>query len=211
MYDLPQYKEADPEVIKQFIKENPFAFLSGADAQNHPVMTQVPVFLEEENGKQFLRGHIMKNTDHHKAFLHNANVLVVFTGPHCYVSGTWYSDPHTASTWNYISVHVKGQIKFLDQEGLIEILRKTTLHFEGYNKQSTTIFDNLTKEYTHKLMPAIAGFEIEVTSMDNVYKLSQNRDQESYLNIKKKLAEQEGDALVIAREMEKRTDQLFPE
>lgn len=211
MYDLPQYKEADSEVIRLFIKEHPFAFLSGADAQNHPVMTQVPVFLEEENGKQFLRGHIMKNTDHHKAFLHNANVLVVFTGPHCYVSGTWYSDPHTASTWNYISVHVKGQIKFLDQEGLIEILRKTTLHFEGYNKESTTIFDNLTKEYTHKLMPAIVGFEIEVISMDNVYKLSQNRDQESYLNIKKELAQQEGDAKTIACEMEKRTGQLFSE
>lgn len=204
MYDLPQYKESDPEVINQFIAANPFAFLTGCDENNHPVMTQVPVFLEAENGRQFLRGHIMKNTDHHKAFLHNPNVLVVFTGPHCYISGTWYSDPHTASTWNYISVHVSGHIKFLDQEGLIEILRKTTLHFEGNNKESTTIFDNLTKEYTGKLMPAIAGFEIEVSSIENVFKLSQNRDEKSHENIKVKLREQGGDAGLIAEEMEKR-------
>ncbi len=211
MYDLPQYKESDPEVIRQFIAANPFAFLTGCDENNHPVLTQVPVFLEEENGKQFLRGHIMKNTDHHKAFIHNPNVLVVFTGPHCYVSGTWYSDPHTASTWNYISVHAMGHIRFLDQQGLMEILRKTTLHFEGYNKESTTIFDNLSKEYTHKLMPAISGFEIEVSSLENVYKLSQNRDQKSYASIKEKLKQAGGDATIIANEMEKRTSQLFPE
>lgn len=124
MYDLPQYKEADPAVIKQFIQDHPFAFLAGCDAQDQPVITQVPVFLEEEDGREYLRGHIMKNTDHYKAFLHNPNALMVFSGAHSYVSGTWYSDPHTASTWNYMAVHVKGLIRYLDKEGLIRILKK---------------------------------------------------------------------------------------
>ena len=80
MYDLPYYKEKNEDVVMQFIDEHPFAFLSGCDSENKPVATQVPVFLEDEDGKKILRGHIMKNTDHHKAFLHNNNVLVVFTG-----------------------------------------------------------------------------------------------------------------------------------
>src|SRR6187402_3357228 len=127
MYDLPYFKEQDEKVVREFIDKHPFAFVSGCDVHNKPIGTQLPVFLESLNGKLILRGHMMKNTDHHKAFMHNENVLVVFTGPHCYVSATWYSDPHQASTWNYMSVHAKGVISFLDQEALIRMLRKTSL------------------------------------------------------------------------------------
>ncbi|HEY6954031.1 MAG TPA: FMN-binding negative transcriptional regulator [Flavisolibacter sp.] len=210
MYDLPYFKEQDDEVVKKFIHDHPFAFIAGCDAQNKPVATQIPVFLEHEDGKLLLRGHIMKNTDHHRAFLANSNVLAVFTGAHTYVSATWYSDPDTASTWNYMSVHAKGIIRFLDDDALAGVLRKTSLHFENYNKESTTVFDNLSEDYTQRLMKAIVAFEIEVLELDNVFKLSQNRDAESYKNIKHRLMRQGGSASVIAEEMEKRTGQLFP-
>jgi transcriptional regulator len=210
MYDLPYFKEQDDEVVKKFIHDHPFAFIAGCDAQNKPVATQIPVFLEHEDGKLLLRGHIMKNTDHHRAFLANSNVLAVFTGAHTYVSATWYSDPHTASTWNYMSVHAKGIIRFLDDDALAGVLRKTSLHFENYNKESTTVFDNLSEDYTQRLMKAIVAFEIEVLELNNVFKLSQNRDAESYKNIKHRLLQQGGSASVIAEEMEKRTGQLFP-
>jgi transcriptional regulator len=210
MYDLPYFKEQDEEVIKKFIDEHPFALLTGCDSDNKPVATQVPVFIEENGGRKILRGHIMRNTDHHKAFLHNEHVLVVFTGPHTYVSGTWYSNPHTASTWNYMSVHVNGIIKFLDDAALVDVLRMTTLHFENHNHQSATIFDNLPSEYTQKLMKAIVAFEIEVKEMDAVFKLSQNRDAESYQNIIEKLKEQNQDGRDIAEEMEKRRKEVFP-
>jgi transcriptional regulator len=210
MYNLPYYKEKNHQVIKEFIDRHPFAFLTGCNSENKPVATQVPVFIEEHNGKKILRGHIMKNTDHHKAFLYNNNVLVVFTGSHTYVSGTWYSNPYIASTWNYMSVHVKGIIRFLDDAALEDVLRKTTLHFENYDHQSTTIFDNLPLEFKQKVMHAIVAFEIEVVQIDNVFKLSQDRDAESYQNITEKLKQQGEDGQVIAAEMEKRTKELFP-
>ncbi len=210
MYDLPYYKEKNELVIKEFVDRHPFAFLTGCDSENKPVATQVPVFIEEKDGKKILRGHIMKNTDHHKAFLYNHNVLVVFTGNHTYVSATWYSNPHIASTWNYMSVHAKGIIRFLDDTALEDVLRKTSLHFENYNQQSPTVFDNLSVEFKQKVMKAIVAFEIEVKEMDNVFKLSQDRDAESYHNIKAKLKEQGEDGKVIATEMELRTKELFP-
>lgn len=209
MYDLPYHKEHNATVIKEFVDQHPFAFLAGCDSANRPVATQVPVFIEEKDGKNVLRGHIMKNTDHHKAFLHNENVLVVFTGHHTYVSATWYSNPHMASTWNYMSVHVKGVIRFLDDAALEEVLRKTTLHFENDDHQSSTIFDNLPLEFKQKVMKAIVAFEIEVREMDNVFKLSQDRDIQSYHNIIGKLQGQGEDGQVIAAEMGKRTEQLF--
>ena len=141
MYDLPYHKENDPQVIQAFVDEHPFAFLTGVDVDSRPVATQVPVFIEDKDGRKIMRGHIMKHNDHHKAFLHNPNVLVVFTGHHTYVSATWYSNPYLASTWNYMSVHVKGIIRFLDDAALDDVLRKTTLHFENYNPESTTVFE----------------------------------------------------------------------
>ncbi|MEP6594570.1 MAG: FMN-binding negative transcriptional regulator [Ginsengibacter sp.] len=209
MYNLQYFKEKDEKVIHEFINAHPFAFLTGCDAECKPVATQVPVFIEVENIKKILRGHIMKNTDHHKAFLNNPNALVVFTGQHSYVSATWYSNPHQASTWNYMSVHAKGIIKFLNEDALAAVLRKTSLHFENNQTDSTTVFDNLPDDYKLNLMKAIVAFEIEITEMNNVFKLSQNRDAESYANIKGKLNEQGRGSRFIAEEMEKRTVELF--
>ena len=211
MYDLPHYKEKDEQVIREFIDRYPFAFIAGCDAENKPVATQVPVFIEEQDGKKILRGHIMKNTAHHKAFLQNENVLVVFTGHHTYVSATWYSNPHLPSTWNYMSVQLKGIVRFLDDAGLEAMLRKTSLHFENYNQESTTAFDNLPYDHVQKLMKAIVAFEIEVLEMNHVFKLSQDRDEPSYHNIIAKLKEQGENGQVIAHEMEKRIKIQFPD
>jgi len=210
MYDLPYHKENDPQIIKGFVDQYPFAFLTGCDSEHKPIATQLPLFIEERNGKKILRGHIMKNTDHHKAFLHNNNVLAVFTGHHTYVSGTWYSNPYIPSTWNYMSVHAKGTIKFLGDDQLEDILRKTSLHFENSNEMSTTVFDNLPAQFIQKAMPFIVAFEIEITAMDTVFKLSQDRDYESYQNIIEKLRQQDEAGRIIATEMEKRIGKVFP-
>jgi transcriptional regulator len=210
MYNLPYYKETDPKVVLEFIHQHPFAFIAGCDEMNKPVATQIPVFIEERNGKLYLSGHMMKQTDHHKAFENNPNVLCVFTGHHTYVSATWYSNPHQASTWNYMSVHVKGQLKFLDERALIDVLKKTSLHFEKGNTNSSTVYDNLSEDYRNRLIKAIVAFEVEVESIDHVFKLSQDRDKESYQHIIEKLDQQDADGKVIADEMSKRIRQVFP-
>lgn len=210
MYNLSYFKENDQQIVLDFIHRHPFAFICGCDENSKPVATQIPVFIEERNGKLYLSGHMMKQTDHHKAFEKNLEALCVFTGHHTYVSATWYSNPNQASTWNYMSVHVKGKLKFLDEDALIEVLKKTSLHFENGDKNSSTVYDNLPEDYRNKLMKAIVAFEVEVESIDNVFKLSQNRDKESYQHIVDKLKEQDADGKIIADEMDKRINQVFP-
>ena len=209
MYDLPYHKEPDGQTVREFIRENPFACLVGCDSDGRPVATQVPVFFEEVEGRKVLSGHFMKNTDHHKAFLDNDQALVIFPGSHAYVSGTWYDDPNSVSTWNYMSVHARGLIRFLDDAGAEEVLRKTSLHFEGDDENSPTVFDNLPVEFTRKAIRLIVAFEIEVSGLDTVFKLSQDRNAKSYLNIIEKLKERGEHGRTIAREMEKRTNGLF--
>jgi transcriptional regulator len=211
MYDLPYFKERNLDVVLDFIHKHPFAFITGVDENNRPVATQIPVFIEQKEEKLFLSGHLMRNTDHHKAFVVNPQVLCVFTGAHSYVSATWYADPHQASTWNYMSVHIRGNISFLGETDLIDILRKTSLHFEGGNTASTTVYDNLSEEYTSRLLKAIVAFEVDVTAIDNVFKLSQNRDKESYQNIVENLSEGDREAAAVAEAMKERAGHLFSE
>ncbi|MEI9808638.1 MAG: FMN-binding negative transcriptional regulator [Bacteroidota bacterium] len=208
MYNLPYFKEKDAEIVKQFMREHPFAFLCGCDARNRPVATQVPVFIDEKDGRLFLTGHMMKSTDHQKAFLHNPAVLAVFTGPHTYVSASWYENQQQGSTWNYMSVHAKGSLRFLDEQSLLDVLRRTTNHFEN-NPHSGANFENIPADYIEKMVKAIVAFEIEVKEMDNVFKLSQNRDEKSYDNIAEKLKAQGGDGKEIAELMEKGKGKVF--
>ena len=211
MYNLPYFKEKDQAKVMAFIHQHPFAFIAGCDENAKPVATQIPVFIEKREGKLYLTGHMMRNTDHHKAFQSNPGVLCVFTGPHTYVSATWYKDPHQASTWNYMSVHVKGTMSFLDEQGLIDVLKKTSLHFENNNADSHTVYNNLPDDYRSRLIKAIVAFEVEVAEIDNVFKLSQNRDKESYQNIIEKLSSQDSEALAVAEEMKQREARLFAE
>lgn len=203
MYHLPYFKENDPQVVKDFMRKNPFVFLTGVDAALKPVVTQVPVFIDETEGQLLLTGHMMRNTDHHQAFLQNPEALAVFSGSHSFVSASWYSDKKQGGTWNYMSVHVRGHIRFLDEDALRGVLQRTTDHFEG-NPDSGANYKDLSEEYISRHIKAIAAFEVQVTSIENVFKLSQNRDAASYKNIIEQLEKQGGDAAKIAAEMSKR-------
>jgi transcriptional regulator len=208
MYDLPHFKEQDSEKILQFVKEHPFAFLCGCDAGNKPVATQIPVFIDERQGKLFLSGHMMKNTDHQKAFLHNPHVLAVFTGVNTYVSASWYENKQQGGTWNYMSVHAKGVLRFLDEQALLDVLKRTTNHFEN-NPYSGANFEDIPADYISRMVKAIIAFEVEVMEINHVFKLSQNRDEKSYGTIMEKLKTQGHAGEVIAAEMQQRASQLF--
>jgi transcriptional regulator len=211
MYDYPHYKEHDKEKVLAFMQQHPFVTLIGSAASGRIEVTQIPVLIEEKERKLFIYGHIARKSDHQKALDENPDALIIFTGAHTYVSGTWYAgNPQQASTWNYISIHARGKIKWTDENSLIEFLKKLSLHFENNNTASTTIYDNLPEEYLGKLRKAIVGFEMEVTELENVYKLSQNRDEKSYDNIVNELKQQEGDAKEIGELMEQRKSKVFP-
>lgn len=212
MYSFPYFKEGDPKVVLQFLRDHPFATLTGSFLDGTQVATQIPLMVEVREDGWYVKGHIMRKTDHHQAFLENPNVLALFTGAHTYVSASWYSNPANGSTWNYSSVHLHGKVSFMNDEALIDLMRSLTLHFEDQNELSPTIYDNLPEDYRAQLLKAIVGIEIKVENLQQVFKLSQNRDEASYLNIIQQLEKKQepGHAALVAAEMRKRKDQLFP-
>ena len=180
MYKFPYFTERDTDKVIAFMQENAFAMVSGF-GELYPVATQIPLEVELKEGRIYLHGHIMKKTDHHKAFDNNNNVLVLFTGPHCYVSASWYNNPQAASTWNYMTVQAKGKITFTDDAGTYEAIKYVTNKYEGL--ETAAAFNNMPQEYILPLLKAIIGFTIEVESFDNTFKLSQNKKPEEQTNI----------------------------
>ena len=187
MYNLPYYKAKDHQEVVDFMHANPFVTICGVDKEGFPVATQVPVLLKTEIDKIIISGHVMRKQDHTNAFELNNNVLVIFSGPSAFVSASWYSVKGVASTWNYQSVQAVGKMEMKGEDHLYALLSELTAHFEK-DPNAPTQVKNLDPDYMQQNMKAIVSFEIEVTELKHVFKLSQNRDDVSHENIKKELS-----------------------
>ncbi len=202
MYDIPYFKAAHPEEVLAYMKAHPFALICGADEKGIPVATQVPFLFEQREDKLFLQGHFMKKQDHTNAFYKNPQVLAVFSGAHTYVSASWYENKQSASTWNYQSVHAAGIIRFQDEVFLHQLLTRLTENFE--QPGSPSLIKDMEPGYVSQMMKAIVGFEVEVSSVRHVFKMSQNRDKKTYSDIISHLQEQDSAAREIAERMQEK-------
>lgn len=175
MYKLPEYTGHSRDQLIAFMQEHSFAFVTGWDAE-YPVATQLPLILQEEGDKLFLLGHLMRKTDHHRAFENNNHVLALFYSPHAFINANWYQQPTKGSTINYMCVQAKGIIHFLDEAGTRDAVKAITDKMVG--KGTAASFENLTTQYVDSMVKAIVGFKIEVTGLQNVFKLSQDKSEE---------------------------------
>ena len=199
MYKVGSFLEKDNDKLLAFMQAHSFAVVIGAN-ENVPAATQVPLQIKVIDGEIKLLGHIMRKTDHHEAFLANENVLVLFHGAHAYVSAAVYENPASASTWNYSSVQAVGKIKLLSSEETRLAIEALTNQYEG--KDSPAAFHHLADDYVEKHLKAIVGFEIVVTSLDGIFKLSQNHPKVNRENIVKELSQSDDlQAQEVARQM----------
>ena len=203
MYDLPSFKANNDKEVLDFMKAHSFITLCGVDKHGVPVATHVPVLISHKQGKLILRGHIQRKTDHHKAFTHAPNVLAIFTGPHSYVSAGWYEKKEVASTWNYQAVHAPGFIHFGDDAMLLQLLKDLTAFYEN-DPSSPALVENMSHNYMDLMMKAIIAFEITVTDIHHVFKLSQNRSEDDRNKVIEQLsASNDKEANLLAEEMKK--------
>src|SRR6187402_3094913 len=107
MYIPREYKNEDLASVKEFIQSNGFAILV-SEAEGKPWATHLPLVLDTNSeGKDILFGHISKANKQWKDFDPDKEVLAIFSGPHAYISSSWY-DHVNVPTWNYLAVHIYG-------------------------------------------------------------------------------------------------------
>lgn len=191
MYDIPFFKAKNHQELIDFMEANPFVTICGVDAKGFPVATHIPVLIKVAQEKITISGHLMRKQDHSIAFELNPHVLVIFSAPSAFVSANWYTDKNMGSTWNYQTVHARGRLEIKDASHLQNLLTDLTLHFEK-DPNAPTQVKNLSEAYMQQNMKAIYSFDIVVSDLQHVFKLSQNRDQASLENIQKEL--NKGDA-----------------
>ena len=201
MYTPEIYKNENQEEIKKFLQENSFGILIN-QTNGKLWATHIPLELDtNENGATILSGHISKENPQWNGFIDNDQVLAVFSGPHSYISSSWY-DHENVPTWNYIAVHVYGKIKIIEGEAVIESLKKLVDKYEQKSENPVRIEDLSQKTMIQSR--GIVAFEIEITEIQATRKMSQNRDEKNYQNIISELEKANtNQSVAVANEMKK--------
>jgi transcriptional regulator len=189
MYIPAAFKEEDPQKLMDFIKSHNFATLVSGE-KNYLQASHLPFLLDEGRGKfGFLRGHMAKANSHWQS-IGSEEVLVLFQGPHAYISPTWYEAEDTVPTWNYAAVHAYGHYRPVqDEKGLQQILRDLTQKHEAAMPNPWNM-DTLSPAYLEKMCQMIVGFEIEITRLEGKWKLNQNHPAERREKVVKALRKQ---------------------
>lgn len=187
MYSPEHFTETNPERISALIKGNPLGMLITA-LDGEPFVSHLPFILEISAGPRGkLLGHMARANPQWQHFVEGSKVLVVFQGPHAYVSPSWYSSPGVP-TWNYAVVHLRGIPRLLEGESELEALVEQITHAHESHLPDPWK-PNLTGERRSKLLNMIVGFEIEITHIQGKFKLSQNRPPEDQRSVVDKLSQ----------------------
>ncbi len=179
MYIPPYYKNNDPQISIELIKENAFGLLVSSDS-TYPFATHLPFLCREEEGKFRLFTHLAKANPHASALL-DKEVLAVFTGPHAYISATWYKNIRNVPTWNYAAVHVKAIARGISNEDtILDLLQETVAFFDG---GKTEHHQQLSAEYKQALSREITFIELEIKEVESKIKFNQNKPKEDLLSV----------------------------
>ena len=175
MYIPAAFRESDTAKLHEFIRQHGFAMLT-SHGECGLVASHLPLLIDPTRGPLgTLVGHFAKANE--QATDAGAEVLAVFSGPHAYISPTWYETPNTVPTWNYVAVHAYGTLRIIDdKEELASILDAIVAKYEGSRPQPWP-FDAGT-DFHQKLLDGIVGFEIEITRLEGKWKLNQNHPVE---------------------------------
>lgn len=178
MYIPNANRVADQEQLLAFMQAHSFATLVSL-VQGELFATHLPLVTVAQGDQILIRGHLAKANPHWQEFATQREVLVIFQGPHAYISPTHYEKWESVPTWNYIAVHAYGSARLIqDEAGLLATLAELIAANEAVYQQQ---WDSLPEKFRHGMLSGIVAFEIAVTRLEGKFKLSQNRpasDQE---------------------------------
>lgn len=195
MYIPDKYKESDRSLIVEFLRENNFGILISASKQIQA--THIPFHFEKGSFGLELSAHLSRANPQWNEFNEDEEVLIIFQGVHGYISSSWY-DHENVPTWNYLAVHIRGNLKVLNEEETkIEIEKLMDVHEK--DMKNPVSMDRFSDETLEQLR-GVVGIIIQANSIEAKRKLSQNRDD---VNFDRIIAQLEVSESVMDRELAK--------
>jgi transcriptional regulator len=180
VYIPEHFRVRDHADAVAFMRANPFTILISTTADG-PFATHLPVVIHESGEQLIIRGHVAKANPHWRYLEQQPHCLIIFHGPHAYVSPTNYATRENVPTWNYGAAHVYGNARvFSAPDELLGVLHELIPMFEpAYADQ----WASLSPAYRECMLSHIVGFEVAVTKIEAKFKLSQNRTPEEQKNV----------------------------
>jgi transcriptional regulator len=199
MYIPKRYEIHDSHEVEAIIRNHGFATVISSH-EGVPVATHLPLELASEGRPYKLLGHFARANQHWKTIRAETEVLAIFHGPHTYISPRWY-DHVNVPTWNYLSVHCFGKMRFIEGEELRRALDRLVRHYEGDSPTGYSV-EKLPAEFYSSQVKGIVGFEITVSRIEAAGKLSQNRDAKNFAAVMKELRKRaDENSLAVAEAM----------
>jgi transcriptional regulator len=197
MYVPKLYHQPFDEHAKQFVRANAFGLLV-SQVNGRITGTHIPLELNADSSA--LEGHASRGNPQWKNFANGEEVLAVFTGPHSYVSSSWY-DHENVPTWNYIAIHIYGTIRIIEGEELLRSLTSIVDKYE-HGRPGRVSVETMSPEFVESHVKGLVGFSIKINEVQVAHKLSQNRDDKNHQAIIDQLQKESNhDSLRIAEAM----------
>lgn len=191
MYTPRSYRHDDVTDLHDLIRRYNFAPLF-THRDGESFVTHLPFMIDPERGPHgTLLAHMARANPHWRAFEGGAPSVVVFTGPHAYISPAWYVHQETVPTWNYAVVHATGTPRLVTDTGAMHDMVMRLVH--NHEDPIGNPWD-LGKATVEPELPAIVGFEIPIDRIEGKFKLNQNRAVEDQEGVVRALAESDDPA-----------------
>lgn len=191
MYSPPYNRVEDRRELLEFMRANSFALLVTASGGT-PVASHLPVTVADGEGGMVIHSHMANNNQQWQEFFDD-EVMVVFAGPHAYVSPRWYEQQERVPTWNYAAVHAYGKVS-VTADRKVKLAAQRALVAE-LDPEWLPKFDALGPAYVENMLDGIVTFDIAVTRLETRWKLSQNRGRREQELIADQLAKSPDPAL----------------
>src|SRR5207248_822568 len=164
MYVPPHFAESDPATLHAFIERHSFGLLV-SQVNGVPFATHIPLLLDRTAGPHgTLLGHVARANPQWREIA-GQTALAVFSGPHAYVSPTWYEAEHMVPTWNYVAVHAYGRAQPVeDRDAVLEIVRRSVVVYEAAMPRPWALDPSST--FVDRLLSQIVGFRIEIEQIE---------------------------------------------
>lgn len=173
MYIPKYFKIDDEEIVYDFIEKYSFATLF-SQHNGEPYASHLPLIVNK--GENALYGHFARPNEQWKD-IEDQQVLVVFQGPHCYISPSWYETTKAVPTWNYVSIHLYGKMEIIeDGKAIYNSLNDLVNKYESPDSSYNLI--EVEPSFIEGLSKGIVAFKIKIIRMEAKAKLSQNHSVE---------------------------------
>lgn len=190
---------ADRAVLIEAMRAYSFALLTGPQSPpDHGaplVATHLPLVVKDEGPHGLIEGHFAKANPHWKA-LAGREALVIFSGPHSYVSPRFYTDPLSVPTWNYIAVHAYGTLELVEDEAGKDTLLAGLI--DANEPAFAEQWRSSPEGFRRTMLAGIQGFRIPISRVEGKFKISQNRAPEERKNVQAAHAEGTPDQQALA-------------